>query len=351
MRLGWFAVVATCALAGCGSSEANRPTSGSVCPPCEIANLDGRCVPNRRGCGATGPYLGYYGVDPGVFAPVAPTRGIYLDGGEFEVPGASERTQCTYVIPSPDQDFTLARYEARMRAGSHHFNMMRYEPGVLEASGFELGVPRDCTPLGVPIYVAGSEWQYVDAPLPRGLGSKIPAGSGLVMEVHYLNTSPEAIRGKVEVNLYERDPAEVEHLAGVYFNIMSQFEVPPRSTAKFSARCPAREGTNVVMLTSHMHRFGRRFTIDLFDDAAGTKKPLYESTDYGHPLVVQHASDPIVIGPNQGFEWSCEFENFLDERVVDGEMGLTDEMCIMIAYYYDYEGELPYCGRAAVKVE
>ena len=53
----------------------------------------------------------------------------------------------------------------------------------------------------------------------------------------------------------------------------------------------------MVMLISHMHRFGRRFTIDLFDDAGGTKKPLNESTDYGHPLVVQHASDPIAIGP------------------------------------------------------
>jgi hypothetical protein len=308
-------------------------------------------VPNRRGCGDTGPYQGYYGVDPGVFTPIGKRRGLYLDGGQFDVPAASERTQCTYVIPSPEDDILLGRYEARMQPGSHHFNMMRFEPGAVETAGVELGVPRDCVSVGVPLYVAGSEWQYVDAPLPPGLGSRIPAGSGLVMEVHYVNTTSEPIRGAVEVNLYERDPAEVEHLVGVYFNLMQGFEVPARSKAKFRARCPARAQTNVVLLTSHMHRFGRRFTIDLFDDDAGTQTQLYESTDYAHPLVLQHATNPIVIGPNQGFEWSCEYHNFLDQPVVDGEMGLTDEMCIMVAYYYDYGGELPYCGQTATRIE
>ena len=78
------------------------------------------------------------------------------------------------IIPSPDQDFTLARYEARMRRRSHHFNMMRYEPGVLEASGIEL-VAAGLHSLGVPMYVAGTNGNTsTQAPLPRGLGSKIP---------------------------------------------------------------------------------------------------------------------------------------------------------------------------------
>jgi len=332
-----------CVLMGCAGDD----SPGSGCASCEIKNLEGSCVPNLRGCDDPRPYIGYYGEDPGVFEPVDASRGVYLDGGSFDVPASSERTQCTYVVLSPEADFILGRYEARMSAGSHHFNMMRFDPGTLEAAGIELGVPQDCVNVGVPIYVAGSEWHYVDAPLSNGLGEKIPAGSGLVMEVHYVNTTAEQLRGRVEVNLFRRDASEVEHYIGLYFNVMQGFEISPRSTGTFRARCPAAEGANVVLLTSHMHRFGRRFTISLFDDVAGTNEPLYESLTYDHPVIQQRTDQPLVIGPNQGFEWSCEYENFLDEPLREGEMGLTNEMCIMVAYYYDERGGLPYCFQPA----
>ena len=311
------------------------------CGDCEIANLDGECVPRLPDCAYDGPYIGWYGDDPGVFDPVDSARGVYLDGGKWEVPAGSERTQCTYVLL--DQEIVLGRYEARMNPHSHHFNMLRYDPALLEAQGVQYGVPRDCVLGGLPYYVAGSEWQYVDAPLPAGLGVRIPAGVVLELQSHYINTTSAPLEGRVEVNLYSRKPAEVEHYAGVYFNIMKAFSVDPGSTARWKARCPATDGTSVVMLTSHNHRFGQRFTIDLYDDGAATTTPLYESAVYDHPLIQQRAFDPLVIGPQQGFEWSCEFENSTTSSVKEGEMGLTDEMCIMIAYYYDEIPDLPFC--------
>jgi hypothetical protein len=336
-------------LAGCGSSS-DEKASNAGCGACEIANLEGKCVPNLEGCDYAGPYIGYYGDDPGVFAPVGGERGIYLDGGEFTIAPGAERTQCTYHVLDLGEDFVLGRYEARMKPGSHHFNMFRSDAARLAELGVELDTPRDCVAGGVPYYVAGSEWQYVDAPLPDGLGLKIPDGVALEMQAHYINTSDQPITGRVEVNLFRRDPAEIEHHVGLYFNIMQGFEVAPGSSATFSARCPAREGVKLVMLTSHMHRFGRRFAIDLFDDLKGTREPIYESLDYGHPRIVQKADDPLLIGPGQGFEWSCEFENSTGAPVREGEMGLTDEMCIMIAFYYDDDGALPYCFQTGNRV-
>ena len=343
----------------CGGAEDDtEPTdpggaagaSQGACAACEIENLDGRCVPNLAGCDDTGPYRGYYGDDVGVFHPIDSSDGIYLDGGTFKVPPGEEKTQCTYVKLDAPGDFVLGRYEVRMAPGSHHFNMLRYDASFVEAQGVELGKPIDCVNAGLPYYVAGSEWQYVDAPLPEGLGSKIPDGVVLEMQSHYVNTSTEPIEGRVEVNLYERDPADIEHLLGLYFNVMTDFEIAPSSSATFRARCAADEGVNVVLLTSHMHRFGQRFTVSLYDDAKGTRDVLYESTEYDHPLILDWALDPLVIGPNQGFEWSCAYENPTAEVVNEGEMGLTDEMCIMIAYYYDDPGGLPFCLQAAEPV-
>lgn len=309
-------------------------------------------MPNLSGCDDTGPYIGYYGDDiPGVFSPVTPDRGVYYDGGEFDIPAGTERTQCTYEILDVGEDFVLGRYEARMNPDSHHFNMVRYDAAVLAGQAIELGKPRDCIAAAdVPFYVAGSEWQYVDAPLPDGLGHKIPRGALLELGAHYVNTTDHVITGRVEANLYSRNAAEVDHYIGLYFNIMKGFEVAPNTRARFKARCPAQAGVSMVLLTSHMHRFGRDFTIGLYDDQLGTLTPLYESLDYSHPKIKQMATDPLVIGAGQGFEWSCEFENTMTSTLSEGEMGLTSEMCIMVGFYYDDPGGLPYCLQTATPV-
>ncbi len=343
------ATLIACFAVACSAAEEDGrgPASGS-CGACEIPNLDGHCVPNLAGCDSTEGYRGYYGDDVGAFNPVEEREGIYIDGGTFDVPAGEEVTKCTYVKLDAPGDFILGRYEVRMNPNSHHFNMLRYDPDVVDQMGVPLGVPVDCISAGVPYYVAGSEWQYVDAPLPDGLGSKIPNGVVLELQTHYVNTSPERIDGRVQVNLYERARADVRHFVGLYFNVMTGFEVAPMSTATLRASCPAAEGVSVVLLTSHMHRFGRRFTVTLTED--GASRQLYESTRYDHPLIEDWGRDPLVLGANPSFEWSCEFENATPKVVREGEMGLTDEMCIMIAYYFDDPGGLPFCLQEGVPV-
>jgi len=270
--------------AACGSPD--EEVTG--CKACELENLEGFCVPKADGCDYSGPYVGYYGDDPGVFRPIGRERGVYLDGGEFAIPPASERTQCTYrPFGESGTEFILGRWEARMNPGSHHFNMFQADPAILQAAGVEFGVPRDCVQgaVPVPLYIAGSEWEYVDVPAPEGFGRRIQGGIVLEMQMHYVNPGVQEMLGHVEANLYRRDASEVEHFSGLHFNLLTGFEIPPKQTKTVRGRCPARPGISVAMLVSHMHRFGRRFTIDHFD-AFGITRRVYESTDYDHPKIV-----------------------------------------------------------------
>jgi hypothetical protein len=214
--------------------------------------------------------------------------------------------------------------------------MFQADPAILQAAGVELGLPRDCVQgaVPVPLYIAGSEWEYVDVPAPEGFGRRIQGGIVLEMQMHYVNPGVQEMIGHVEANLYRRDASEVEHFGALHFNVMTGFEIPPKQTKTVRARCPARPGISVGMLMSHMHRFGRRFTIDHFD-AFGITRRVYESTDYDHPKIVHMETDPIVIAENEGFEWACEYDNVEDYPVTEGEMGLSNEMCIMVATYWD----------------
>jgi len=139
------------------------------------------------------------------------------------------------------------------------------------------------------------------------------------------------------------DPNEVEDWIGVYFNQMRSIRVEAGATTTLHARCPAHEDTNVWLLTSHMHHFGDLFQISLYDDALGTNDLVYESEDWSHPEILDRRDDPIVMGADQGFDWSCRYTNPGPEPLLGGNSAEDNEMCIMAAFYWPDTGQFQYC--------
>ena len=294
------------------------------------------------GCsGAEGPPPPAADAGPGEWPPpIAQTYEVSNEG--WTVPPGEEKTMCFFdEISAPDGGLAIVRYAAEMLEHSHHFNMA-YLP---RNAGVE--VPRglgDCQ-YGdyVPIYLAGSQWREIDGDLPPGKAIWLPDGAIVILEMHSVNATEEEIPAAVSVRMDAVDPDLVEDWVGVYFNQMRSIEVAAGETATLRARCPAHEDTNVWLLTSHMHHFGDQFTISIFDDVAGTTDLVYESTDYAHPSILDLRDDPIRIGPEQGFEWSCRYTNPGPGTLYGGNSAETDEMCVMAGFYWPDAGQFQYC--------
>jgi len=261
---------------------------------------------------------------------------ISLSTGDFQVAPGSELTQCMYLPLPSDSDVAVYRFEAHMRPGSHHFNFYYIPPGVATPTQ-GLG---DCNEK-LRIFLAGSQWQDLDETLPNGMAIKIPRNSWVVLESHFVNATNMEGTGGVDVTLHTIDPQNVVNWVGVYFNVMNGIHVPAASSAVLAGRCPAYSDTNVFLLTSHMHHFGQQFDINLFDGNGVT--PLYTSTDWEHPKILDLSSQQIAIAAGQGFEWKCHYYN---DRAVDlygGDSAVNNEMCIMAAFYWPAAPGLPYC--------
>jgi hypothetical protein len=279
----------------------------------------------------------------GCGAPPAAEQTYTLSTGAFTVPPGSERTQCFYTPLPVDGDLAVDRFTAHMRPGSHHFNFYYLPPGSPPpAAG--LG---DCS-VELRIFLAGSQWQDLDQSLPAGKALRIPRGSWLALESHFVNATPSDAQGGVDVTLHAADPAAVTDFVGVYFNVMNQIHVAPQASAVLGARCPAIGGTSVFLLTSHMHHFGSQFDIDLYTEGQAGSTPLYSSTDWEHPVIDEVAPAPIDLVDGQGFAWRCHYNNDRATDLYGGDSAIDNEMCIMAAFYWPEAPGLPYCFADAV---
>jgi hypothetical protein len=261
----------------------------------------------------------------------------------WDVPPGEEKTMCFFaeVDASETGGLAVVHYEAQMSEHSHHFNMAYLD----RASGADL--PRglgDCR-YGeyVPVYLAGSQWTEISEDLPGGMAIWIPDGAVLILEEHVVNATDAPVPASVHVRMDAIDPDLATDWIGVYFNQMRSIEVAAGTTQTLHARCPADEGTNVWLLTSHMHHFGDLFQISITDEASGTSDLVYESEDWAHPTILDRRNDPIPIGPGQGFEWSCRYTNPGPEPLVGGNSAEENEMCIMAAFYWPDRGRFQYC--------
>ena len=294
------------------------------------------------GCGGAAVPSGAMGGPGTVAAPVEGPRYTFSTGSFAVAPG-TELTQCYYAPAPVDEDIAVVRFEARMRPGSHHFNFFYLPPSPTHPTE-GLG---DCTE-AARIELAGSQWDSIDQALPDGTALKIPRGSWLALESHFVNATPSDAMGGVDVTVHTVPASAVHDWVGIYFNLMRNIRVPPNTKQVLRGRCDTYFDTNVFTLTSHMHHFGSVFEINLWDADTGTSTNVYSSNDFEHPKIDNRYLQPLHIGPNQRFEWKCHYDNNRPTTLAGGDSARDNEMCIMAAFYYPSMSDVPYCFADAV---
>jgi hypothetical protein len=140
--------------------------------------------------------------------------------------------------------------------------------------------------------------QTADAPdtvLPEGVAIRIPAGSVVLMNTHYLNATSEPIATDTRMNLYSIPDAAVKEEAGFLTFYDPFIRVPAMGSAQ-SARmsCPVPSDVNIVNVTSHMHRRGVHFEASVLGAGGKGKSKLFETDEWAdvhHPAVAARQAD------------------------------------------------------------
>lgn len=268
--------------------------------------------------------------------PPVPPGGVLVETEEFTVAPGEEVLMCTFSPVVLDRAIDTRELHSYQFPGGHHL-VLYYSPIPRPVSG-----PHPCSDeemTDLRFVGGGDESNEQGLRLPDGIGVRIPAGSQLVLQSHYLNLTTAPIRVRDALTVVPAPPGAIRYLADAWAISDGDFAVPPRTTYGRTLECNVDRDTNVVLLLGHTHDWGTRLRVDLLP-AEGTPRTLYDEMAgprlrTSPPIVYYPGDSPLVLRPGDRVRLSCDWYNTTD-RV----LRFPEEMCVALMYYYPARGFL-----------
>src|SRR5262249_26164287 len=108
---------------------------------------------------------------------------------------------------------------------------------------------------------AGGEGQGAINMAPANLVFRIPAGSQLVVNHHYINATPKPTDAQSVVNVYFAEPGTQNIPAGSLAFLDSSMRIPAGGGG-LDVTCTLNKEFDAWLVIPHMHELGRHITVD-----------------------------------------------------------------------------------------
>lgn len=281
---------------------------------------------------------------PTAFVPLAaPAQGVQLKIDAFSVNPNFERELFVYRAVNNPADLFVNRIETRMRTNSHHLLLYTFEniPAFIKPAFNAVRDIRNADgslnfinmlPMGFHVFFAGTQTPTSDYRLPDGVALRLPAGTALDLNSHYVNRTTSPITGEAYVNLHTVPSSAVRRVARTLNMGNTDISLAPRTRVTLSKTFTVSDSSmTVFMLTSHMHERGEKFVIRIVGGPRNDEV-VYTTTDWAHPDIINYAQ-PIILRRGEGLRSEVTYNNTTDRTI---RFGLTsnDEMGIIFGYFY-----------------
>ena len=155
---------------------------------------------------------------------------------------------------------------------------------------------------------------------PYQIGLKIPKGTQLIFDAHFLNAGGSTAEGCATLDL---DRGKAVDVALLFRTVLPQEEyglvVPANGTQVLDVSEPAGASYRIAAASSHMHAGGTHFRMSI----AETDQTLYETTTWSDPVPRLFDIQKIVVDGAQSFRLECSFEN-----TSDTDQHFPEQMCV-----------------------
>ena len=272
-----------------------------------------------------------------------PAIGIQLHLGPFEVPPNFEREFFQFTALDQNDDMYVNRIEIEMRRGSHHFLLYTFNEDTPQQILPSYDQPRELrnenSIINLPTlyqmqfhkFFGGTQWSRLDYRLPDGVALKIPQGSGLDQNSHYVNRTDSVMTGEVYTNLHTINKEDVEHVAELFdFNNIDIY-LPPKKVTTLSKTFILDEKYYIGQVFSHAHEKMQEFVVEILGGQRNGEV-IYWTNGWEHPPIINF-DPPIEINAGEGLMLKATYNNPTSLPVTFGYRSV-DEMMILFGWYY-----------------
>jgi hypothetical protein len=251
----------------------------------------------------------------------------------------TEAYYCYYKTIPGSSAINVGAFQSWMTKGaSHHFILFTgsgvdgtVSGGVVSNGGV------GCVPQGTWVYATSTSGQTIELKMPDGVGLPMPAGTGLIFNIHLINPGTQSISPVIKLNvLYAKN---ITASAGAMVSFNAGIAVPAGGSQDVTGSCSPPAGSKFFAYTTHVHRHGGSTQTGAFTDVNlvrnGTKTNLVHSTDWESPdVALWNAPNYLTIQNGDQLQYDCHFVNTDPTIVTFGETAASGEMCMSIGYYF-----------------
>jgi hypothetical protein len=277
--------------------------------------------------------------------PPPPARGFRITSPDVPIYPGDEVTFCYYFQTPNTTELSIKKWASHMTPGSHHLvafltPTMLQHPGTMST--------KDCGfSAGGPVWTYSAQAPDAEAALPLDDGAGLPVGQPIkagqygFLQVHYLNATDNVIQAHVQLDAFAHDEGIQVTPAGPFVTYNDQINIGPGTPAlptqgMVRGTCDFRTigggPLKFYNISTHTHKQGVHTFVS---DGATT---VFDSTSWDHPGIRTWNAAPFFSFSTGALTYQCEYLNPNNRTITAGNSAATDEMCMVVGYYFPAPG-------------
>ena len=255
----------------------------------------------------------------------------------FDIPAQGETEVCQAIALPNRQPIDVDEIDFASPTGrgyiSHHFALFVDDNDDLATLPHGPVQTLGCVGFGQNFgaILAGSQDPRARVPFPRGVGFTLEPHQIVLLDLHYINGSPEPLRVDGAVNLHRARKGSIRHHAHAFQFGTFNIDVPPAQDGSAGAQWIAPFPMNVVYLSTHSHKHTTSVDLDVVRSGRDVGQVL-QTLDYQHPTFHTY-TPPMRLIPGDGLRWTCTYHNGTANTLTFGPTS-NDEMCFAMGAFY-----------------
>ncbi len=256
------------------------------------------------------------------------------------MPG-QEVTYCYYFHTPNTATLAVDKWVSDMTPGSHH--MILFTGGPAHADGLDTtnscGLGTSAQNPAVWVYASQVPHQEQDLPADDGggkpLAQAIAPNTQGAFQMHYLNTTDNALTAHVELKAYALAAGAAFTETDAFITYNNSISIPPGATNVTASATCAVPTQKFWTISTHDHKQG--IHTDVMDGAS----VVFQSTDWEHPGAQLWNTSPFYTFSGGKLTWECTYDNTGSNSsitVVSGPSAQTNEMCMAVGYFFPATG-------------
>ena len=289
-------------------------------------------------CGCTGESIVGTTVDPN--APPAPSDGLQVSLGHFNVPPGTEVQLCrTMKLPNSDPLFINRIEILHEMEGLHHAAIFRssqsYDDQIFPC--WETLSP-DWTMVARTNWAGNFDWSF-----PNAVFEFDPHQQILIL-AHFVNaTTVQAPKGgQVYFNLHETSDGSLP-VAHAMMVSNTRISIAPHSAYTINENCTFDQSVYVIGLVGQFNARGIELSAARLDASQQIGEQIYDDLNWDSPPYADLLGDSVhglLIPAGEGLALTCKYFNNTNQDIGWGIHADTQEQCDLLVYYTNVDPDV-----------